>query len=361
MNTHFLITLAAVLLSFTVPALFFTRFAGGQMVFNRSASIFRSAFLPIAITVLPLMLLAYALFYDPKDFIYSLNVWEIVLPIAFGIVIFATDYVPRAKSAAGWIILAGSAVCALTLPQDAVAAMLPFNPWLTRGIIAVAWFLFSYGYRYVNSGDAMIAVQSTTISSGIGILAALGALPFLIGLFGWIYTGAFAILLSFTWYPARIGISKDSASAFGFILFGTAVLAMGENCLPCILIFSMFMIVDTLWAIAYRFTFLEQYRDILANTAFQQALHEGLTPRRAASFSIRIQFVLVIFGCLQVYSPNQMSLVVLSAILAIWLSYKFRILSAPPQSLKDINRQVLEDLQDRVNDFKEYIKKDDDF
>jgi len=361
MNIHFIVAVLTTLASFLIPAIVFVRFAGSQTVFNRENSVFRSAFLPIAGTLLPLMIIVYLFFYNSDDFIYSLNIWQIILPFVFGAVIFATDFTDRFKRLPVWTMLAGAAICSLTLPETAAANILPLAPWLNRVIIAIAWFLFSYAYRFVNSGDAMLPIQSATIGSGIGILAALGALPFILGIYGWMYAASFAILLSFTWYPARIRISKNSSSAFGFILFGLMAMAIGENCLPCILIFSMFAIVDILWAVAYRLTFLEEYSSIINNTAFQQSLQEGFTPARAASFSIRLQIVLLIFGCLQVYAPNQMSLVILSGLLAIWFSYKFRTLSAPVQSIKDINRQVLEDLQDQVNSFKEAIKKDDDF
>ena len=50
-----------------------------------------------------------------------------------------------------------------------------------------------------------------------------------------------------------------------------------------------------------------------------------------------------------------------STMITLWLDYRFRNIPTPPQTLRDINAQVLEELQDRVNEFKSYIKKDNDF
>lgn len=360
MNNHFAIILVSALLAFLIPAFFFIR-AARQSVFNRGNRIWTSAFAPAAVTLLPLMTIAYLLFYNPGDFIYSLNLWQVVLPLVFAFAVFAADFLPKyRKIATAGIVIIGALVCAFALPKAAAADIFPLLPWLNRLALAAIWVLFCYAYRYADSGDAMLALQSFTISGGIGILAALGALPFIIGLFGWMYAAVFGILLSFTWFPARISVSAGSARAFGFALFGLISMAAGENCLPCIAIFAMFSAVDIAWALLYRLTFREEYRNILSNTAFQQSLQEGMTPRQAANFAVRIQLVLLILGCMQIYAPNQLSLIILAALLAVWFSYKFRSLATGNQSIRDINREVLEDLQDRVNEFKQYINKDDE-
>ena len=360
MNNHFIITLVSILPAFLVPAVFFTR-ASQQNVFNRNNGIWASVFAPAAVTLLPLMIVTYLLFYDQTDFIHSLNIWQILLPMLFAAAIFAAERLPKySRIAAAGIAVIGALVCVFTMPEAAAAAVFPLHVWLNRIILAAVWVLFCYAYRYTDSGDGMLALQSFTISGGIGLLAALGALPFIVGLFGWIYAAFFAILLSFSWFPARIRISADNARSLGFALFGLISMAAGENCLPCVAVFAMFGIVDIIWSLLYRLSFREEYRNIINNTAFQQSLQEGMSPRQAANFALRIQLVLLILGCMQIYAPNQLSLIILALLLAVWFSYKFRSLASSNQSIRDINRQVLEDLQDRVNEFKRYINKDDE-
>ena len=82
-----------------------------------------------------------------------------------------------------------------------------------------------------------------------------------------------------------------------------------------------------------------------------------MNPAQAASFSMRIQLLMLFFGCFQAYSPTPWSLLLVSSLIALWLIYRFRNIPAPMQSFKDINAQVLEELQDRVNEFKNYVKR----
>ena len=86
-----------------------------------------------------------------------------------------------------------------------------------------------------------------------------------------------------------------------------------------------------------------------------------MDPAQAASFTVRIQMLMLFFGCFQAYSPTPWSLLLVSTMITLWLDYPFRNIPTPPQTLRDINAQVLEELQDRVNEFKSYIKKDNDF
>ena len=345
MNMNFLITLGLAFLSFVVPAVCYSVMAR-KSNFNRKASLTNTAFLPLFAVLLPLMLLAYFFLYDGNDFIGSFNPWQIIIPFAGALLISAAGVYPRLER---WF----------PLILTALRFIPSLEPWVNRIIIAAAGLLFAGIYRYANSGDGMLASQSLTVSIGIGILGALNAAPFLLGIFGWMYTGAFAALLAFSWHPSRIKISRYDATACGLVLFALMASMAGEGAASCCIILSLFFLIDFAWALLLKLTFLPRYDDLYANTSFQQAVAEGMNPAQAASFSMRIQLLMLFFGCFQAYSPTPWSLLLVSSLIALWLIYRFRNIPAPMQSLKDINAQVLEELQDRVNEFKNYVKKDD--
>ena len=174
---------------------------------------------------------------------------------------------------------------------------------------------------------------------------------------GWF---VFLALLSFTWYPSRVKITSTTASAIGFIIFSIMAFAIIENAGACVVILSMFLLVDFLWALFLKLTFIDKYRNIIDNTCYQQALGEGMSPEQASSFAIRAQVLVLFFGCFQAYSPNQGSLIAVSFFIIVWFCYKFKNMPTSPQSLKDINTQVFEELQDRMNEIKEFVRKDKD-
>jgi hypothetical protein len=355
MNINFFITLAAVLLCFIAPAIMYNSVAKNNSVFNSFQSIKRSSFMPIYITLAFALIVGYLVLYNPSTFIFSLTNIEIFVPLTGALTIYLSGYNTRLSKLTLPFIFSWAIAAVLVMPEEAMLFIPMLPSWLNRIILIAVWFIFSCIYRYSNSGDEMLAVQSISLGIGIALLMILDALPYLLGLYGFAYVAAFMALLAFTWYPSRIKISTNAASSFGFMLFGLISYAVAEGCGPCILIFCMYMIVDFLWALGYKLTFQDRYNNLIDNTCYRQAVEEGMHPIKAVSFTIRIHMLLIFFGCFQIYSPNQMSLVILSIFLTIWFCYKFKNIPTPVQHLKDINTQVLEELQDRVEEFKKIM------
>ncbi|MBO7555810.1 MAG: hypothetical protein J6T72_00210 [Alphaproteobacteria bacterium] len=109
-----------------------------------------------------------------------------------------------------------------------------------------------------------------------------------------------------------------------------------------------------------RLTFIEQYSDIKENTSYRQALAQGISPQVATSFLCRAQILIIIFGSFQAYNSQPHSLLLISALVSIWLTFKMRNLSENNKTIKDLNKEVLEDLQARINSIKQYSNKEED-
>ena len=52
-------------------------------------------------------------------------------------------------------------------------------------------------------------------------------------------------------------------------------------------------------------------------------------------------------------------MLLVSALISIWLLSKMRNLSENNKTIKDLNKEVLEDIQARINNIKQYINKDE--
>lgn len=360
MNTYFILTLCSAVICFLVPAITYNIATKKGQVFNRPHSVINTIFLPMFAALLICTLGGFYFLYDANSFISSLNVIQTITPVIGAILIYLSGYSPKFSKYTWIIILICSLAVALTA-SDANLTFIPdLNLWLSRGLVFALCFIFSYAYRYTNSGDGMLSVQSLAIICGIGVLSMVNALPVFIGFMAWISLASFVALLSFTWYPSRVKISPTAASAFGFLIFGLMAFSSYEGCGPCVLIFSMFMLIDVLWALAYKLTFISKYNNIMDNTGYRRALEEGMNPSQAAAFSFRIQILLIFFGVFQAYSPNPLSLVLLCAVITTWLCYKFRNVPTAAQSLKNINLQVIEELQERVKDIKDIVNRDEE-
>ena len=144
------------------------------------------------------------------------------------------------------------------------------------------------------------------------------------------------------------------------MIFSLMAWTSTEGGTSCTLIFAMLFITDVVWALALRLTFLEQYTNIKDNTSYQYALFCGFSPRKASSFLVRGQILVIILGCFQAYSEQQYSLLMFAALISIWLLNKLRNLNLETKSIKDINKEVITDIQDRINELKQYVNEDKD-
>ena len=277
------------------------------------------------------------------------------------ILIALCGYFDSLKRYFWWVLLLCVIASVAAMPKAGFLPIEQLSPLFNKILIAIVWFVFASAYRFTNNGNGLLASQTASISLGIGILGTLNALPTLLGVYGWMFMASFLALTAFSWYPTRIKISNNDASAFGFLLFSLIAPVSFEGAGSCCVIFAMYFLVDFVWALLLKLTFLPRFDDIYADSALRQAIENGMNPAQAASFTLRIQILMLLFGCFQIYSPTPWSLLFISTLITIWLIYRFRNIFLSTESLKDINTKVLEELQDRVDELKNYIKKDDNF
>lgn len=355
MSSTFLIGLLITFMCFIVPAVMY------NSAVRRNAPILKQiSFIPICLTVAVASLLSYFLFYNQHQFLASMSLVELILPFVVAILIYV---IARAKNLYKLTYVAfacGAFICSFAIPQDAVAAISPLAPIYNRILVAVAWTFFSWIFAYSDTCEAMSGIQAFAITAGIAILGFINAVPPLLGMFSAYLAASCFALIIFNWYPSRISLNKIDVMCLGFLVFAPISWAVCENAASCTIIFSMYLLIDFVCAALLLLTFSRKYRNLIDNTSCRQALQKGLPPSMAASFSCRIQILLIFFGAFQTMSSHQYSLVLVTALMTLWFLYRFRNLDQKERSIAEINRQVIEDLQDRVNDIKQYIHGDDE-
>lgn len=354
-NGTFFINLFITFVCFIVPAVIYN-FAA-----NQDGSLFKQTpFMPFCLTVATASLLSYFLFYDENQFLTSMTIGELISPFVAAALIYLIIHTKKLYKSAYLAVACGALACSCLIPQEIIVAISPLPLICNRLLIAVVWTAFCWLFTYSNTCEATSAIQAFTISTGIAVLGFINAIPLFLGMLSAYFAVAYFALIIFNWYPSRIQLSKNDIICLGFLLFAPISWTVYENATSCVIIFSMYLLIDFAYASILLFTFIPQYRNLLNNTSCRQALQKGLTPSTAASFSCRIQLLLIFFGVFQTLSAHQYSLLSATAIITVWFLYRFRNLDQQQQSISEINRKVLEDLQDRVNDIKQYIHGDDE-
>ncbi len=354
-NGTFLINLFITFICFIVPAVIYN-FAA-----ERNNFLFKQTpFMPICLTVATASLLSYFFLYDERQFLTLMSAVELVAPFIVAMLIYFIIQNEKFHKLTYLIVAGGALVCAFAVPQEITVAISPLPPICNQLLIAATWTAFCWLFTYSNTCEAMSALQAFTICIGVAVLGFINAIPQFLGILSAYFAAAYFALLIFNWYPARIQLSKNDIICLGFLLFAPISWTIYENAASCVIIFSMYLLADFAYAVMLLLTFAPQYRNLLNNTSCRQALQKGLSPSMAASFSCRIQLLLIFFGVFQTLSVHQYSLLTVSTIITVWFLYRFHNLDQQQQSIAEINRKVLEDLQDRVNDIKQYIHGDDE-
>lgn len=290
------------------------------------------------------------------DFIFPIGWLEIISVFATAGIIYLVSLFKKTQKYTIVAVTAGVILCSLFLPKEFLLFQGYMPLWLDRICLILIWITFSWIYKYLNGIDGLVSIQSFAIALGIFILSVLGGVPHLIGNFAIVLLGAFSALLIFSWYPAKLLLKTGACISLGFLL-GWMLLLSGKEVSPaCGLIFSMYLIVEVLFAVLKKFSLKPQYKDILTNTVYYQANISGLSPAMVSESLVKILAVLVIFGCFQIYSPNNYSLPLASFVLTIWFLSRIKNWQDPDQSLREINKDVINDIKENIDDIKQIIR-----
>ena len=354
MNSTFLIILALAFCCYILPAIAY------NMIYSRNYSIIRlvsPAFIPMCLSIMLISLVTYFLFYDDTQFLTSMSFPELIMPFVLSLLIYVVGTrIPQLTSIA---LILSTIICAYSIPDNAVSAVAPFPVLYNRLLIAAAWTFFCYIFKYSNTEDTMSVSQAITICGGIAVLGLTNAIPPFIGMIGLFFVTGLLALLTFNWYPARIKLKEIDVLCLGFIVFALMVWATTENALSCVIIYSLYLFIDFTIALLLLCTFAPGFRSVLQNTSCRQALLNGISPSVAIYFSYRIQILLLFLGAFQALAPHKFSLILVSSLITLWLLYRLRTLQPEIITQNNIKRNILEDMQSRIDDLKQHIEEED--
>lgn len=319
-------------------------------------------FLPFSViylTFLALGLIAFIAFPRSEDFIfdYSFNesaVFFLMIPVVF----FSFYFLKHSTKAYLAALIAVSIPVIFFPSQYNYFSELPL--WSAPLITIVLWFAFTAFYPILNGVDAVAGVNALSVSLGVFILSLSGGAPILLGAQGLFLAVIMLAFLIFNWYPARIRLSSSVASAIGFILGGICLRASYEGIGSCILILNMFFITETVFALLKKLTLRSQYQELLINTAYCQANLSGFAPESVINNVVRLNIVMIIFAWFAMYAPNFYSIPVLSFIICTWYLSKLKNWQTANRSLKEINRDFVNNLKNNFSTIKDSIKNKDD-
>lgn len=310
--------------------------------------------------------LAYALFaWNDLDFISQASPLKFLAPLIAALPIAVLPFV-RGKTP-GASPLIKLALRALLMFLLAAAVLVGFNfkidflgtlPSLAGQLLAaLIWTAIALSLRLLNGCPALAAAQTAGAGIGILILSFIGAAPFALGFEGACLAATAVAFLPYNWYPAVLELKDKGADLLGFVLGGLLIYCAVEGAAAPAVIFIMLLICETVFALLQKLTFLPVFANLKANTAYAKAAASGLNPAIIAGHVLRINVLMILFGCFQVYAPNQFSLPLVCAVVTAWQMYRLMNWSTLTSGLKETNRAVVNELKKNFSDFKDNLDK----
>lgn len=358
MELKYIITLAAFIVPFLSAYIWMSYIARHISDFDPPFFYQKDTFLPIWASSLFGISVVYFFLPVHYDIVFPISFWNVIAAFLGASAIYAISlYAKTAKLVAPVIFIAAFAGL-FFIPSDFLLfeGVLPF--FLDRFCILLIWGGIGFCWKYFNGIDGVLGLENASLYIGICLLGILGGISTLVGNFGFAFLGVAAAFLIFNWYPARIILKPGGAQAWGFLTAWLLLQGSQEGSSSCILIFLLYPLVEMLWAVGLKLSLRPRYKNLVSNMNYYQANVAGLAPNLVCSMIIRLQFILLLFGCFQLYAPNAVSLPILSLIISVWFINRIKNWQEEPQTLKELNHNFIRDIKDNVEDVKKQIKKE---
>ena len=237
-----------------------------------------------------------------------------------------------------------------------------FNGYLPfiadRALIIALVFIISHCLKYLNNIDGLVGIQSSFIFFAIFILYLADAVPFLIGGFAVIMLGIAATIAIFSWFPSAIKLSPAHCNALGLIIAWLLLRSSVEDAASCTLIALMYLLVEII-TIFYKAVISRKESKPIENlsNAYQTFL-SGLSVVNVCISVSKIFIMLSFFCFFQAYAPNEFSIPAFALVIVVWMINHMLNWQQPKKTLKEINKDFIEDVKENLQDIKSSLSKD---
>ena len=262
---------------------------------------------------------AYFLAVDPHDslFLPSITAPIFIFTVALAYLLFSKRV--SANLFRFFFILAVCLCGTFLLPTDfsLTENMLPAP--IERIILALIWAVFAFFFPLLNGVDGILSIHVLNVSVGLVLLFIIGTLPLLYASYACVFIGLFLSFYIFNRYPASLTLSKEDSQIIGLLLGGLCLLATQEGDSSCVLILNMYYIYELTTSTFRKLLHFKRNQSLADSSFYSQLAAAGIAPNNICDFIMRINLVLLLMSCFQVYSPNYYTIVLLSLVAVFWI------------------------------------------
>lgn len=302
-----------------------------------------------------------AIFYNaPVKYDIVAPVAGYVLPIIFAL---ATVIYVSYWFANSWLlnalVLTASAAMAMILTDNIIfEGILPV--WADKIIAAAVVYILVISAKNINLLAGTFGIQAVAITIGAALLALLGGVPIYLGIIGAYLAGVWLGFLNLNRFPSKVYLNGGACMAFAYVLAWIVLQGACELAAPSMFILCMYVVSESLWALAQRIVFNVKNNEFSENTASYSAFEKGLEVTAIGVAVAKINIVNLVLALFQLYSVNTYSVPLFAFLINLWLLGILYNVDDDNKTLKEVNREFVQSFKDGLDNIKKSLKKNKD-
>ncbi len=287
---------------------------------------------------------------DRQDFIEPLTALRVWLPLALAMLVYLLSLLNITWLFSVAVIAAATAVVWIQ-PLGAGTAFPALSELQLRLIMAVFGAIFCLFYKIMNSTVQAFVIPAVMTLVGICVLTALDAAPLYSALCAIMLAAVLTAYLSINFYEVKIDLDDGACAAIALLIFNLLIMHIGEFSLPSCLVFTVVFWAELIMAVWHKFV-VYHGGDLSENTNYCMAARKF--PFGVLGMGIfRISAIVLFLGWFQLYAVNPYSLFIVALIIALWLNNSLGRPQEEPKTLKEINREFVQNLKQNIAETKE--------
>ncbi len=289
-------------------------------------------------------------FYETRfDFINNPNQAALLTPLLVLSFAAALSFLPRCTIVQA-VILSGAAVLLpLYYPAYRLVFYSGFPLWLNLILTSALWIIIIYAPRLYQSLPNLAAIEIITLGLGIFILSLFNAAPQLLGVCALLLALLSAASMLYNRQMQIAFIPSAYYNLWGFAAGWLIILASAEKLAPSIFCFTAVIIAELVYAVLKKLSFLPQFRTVSTNTFSADAFYSGLPDNFILHHVIRLNFVLLLLGSIEVFAPNAYSFPLISLVWVLWNMYRLLNWNQKELTFSETNRKVFDNIKTELN------------
>ena len=288
------------------------------------------------------------------DFVDSLTWTRILIPLGLSMVIYFAYIFLRPML---YRILIGVCVAVIIWLQhiESVSSLPGLPVWAIQLIIFVCATGFCLIAPVLNGVPHTFIVPSVAILFGLSVMSIIGAAPGYFAYCAAMIIGCLAAYLYLNFYTVKIEFDNPTCCATAFLICNLLVMNSGEYGIMSCFVLTLIFWVEFIAALWRRY-FVTSSGHLFENTNYYWLATQTSAQMTVASI-LKICVVAMFLAWFQLFSVNEYSLSIVAFVIIYWLNGS--IGNSPKKSLKQINKEFVENLKQEIEATKKALQKKD--